>query len=327
MLTGLLALISGTSSVNSTTLTELTSSDTSLMKALVFATSESDSSTTASTSSTSTRSSVFSSEQSSTWTSSTIYSTISTEYYISTAYGDLGGGYETVAPVPQPTETTSEGATEGVLTPQEKQVIGGVVGSVAGVAFLVLLALLLWRRRRRQGGGGLLGFGRPGTASRSVTDGGSSAAMTERSGPFAVTAALASLTGKRSTQTAESSAGGERGFYRVSGKKLPSVLQAGGDGYTDPRESVQSGHTEYWRGSQAFEPAGGASTRLALGTPMRPVSGVPIMRTGPARTPITEQNPFEDPPPAPRPDSDALGRSLVSQDGSRGSTSRFHERI
>lgn len=296
------------------------------MRLLVFSTSESESSTDLS-SSTSTRSSVFSSESSSTWTSSTIYSTISTEYYISTAYGDLAGGYGTVAAPAQPTATTSDSADEGVLTPQEKQVIGGVVGSVAGVAFLVLLALLLFRRRRRQGGGGLLGFGRSGTSSRSVTDGGSSAAMTERSGPFAVTAALASLTGKRNTQTADSSVAGERGFYRVSGKKLPSVLQAGGDGYTDPRESVISGHSDYWRGSQAFEPAGGASTRLALGTPMRPVSGVPIMRTGPARTPIREQNPFEDPPPAPRPDSDALGRSLVSQDGSRGSTSRFHERI
>lgn len=200
------------------------------------------------------------------------------------------------------------------------------MGSVAGITFLALIILLILRRRKRQGGQGFFGFG----GTKSVTDGdpssGSSAAMTERSASSGVAAALASLTGKRNPPLPVDS-GGERGFYRVSGKKLPSVLQAGGDGYSDPRESVISGHSDYWRGSQAFDPAQGPSTRLALGSPMRPVSGVPVIRTGPARTPITEHNPFEDPPPAPRPDSDALGRSLASQDGSRGSTSRFRERI
>lgn len=226
------------------------------------------------------------------------------------------------------------------------------MGSVAGLAMLGLLVLLALKYKKRQGDKSIFGGSLSGSHTKGLITGGggsgSGGAMTERAGPFAVAAALAGLTAKRSSPPPEPSTG-ERGFYRVSGKKLPSVLHNGGDGYSDPlapqeahhnnRDSVASGHTDYWRGSQAFVPSTDGSTRLALGSPMRPVSGVPIIRTGPARTPITEENPFADPAPAPnagpssrpRPDSDALGDSIggsvASQDGSWTSPSRFHERI
>lgn len=234
------------------------------------------------------------------------------------------------------TDGDDSGSGPGNLSPQEKQIVGGVVGSVAGAAFLLLLVMMAikWKKRRHDvqeliGGDGRRAIsasptGRPG-------DGGSSAGqqMTERSGPSLVPAALASLTAKKDRSGPSSPpASGERGFVRVSGKKLPSVLQHGGDGYSDPRQSTMSGESDYYRGSQSFDPATG---RLALGSPMRPVSGVPIMRTGPGRTPVTEQNPFSDPsdPPSPPPPprTDQVGRSLTSQDGSRGSGSRFQENI
>lgn len=314
-------------------------------------------------------SSYLSSYSSASSVSDNVYSTIATDSWAS-ASGGGGGTFGTITDAVQPTATSSSdsdsdsGSGDDPLSPTEKKVIGGVVGSVAGLAFLVVFVLLALKYKKRQNGQGLLGGALAGSAPRAITDGGSGAGsgggnggggdgdgtgsgtgsgaargtlMSERSASSAVTAALATLTGKRNISTAGSSTeGGERGFYRVSGKKLPSVLQSGGDGYSDPRESVMSGNTEYWRGSQAFEPVPRSAGMLALGSPMRPVSGVPIIRTGPARTPVTEQNPFADPkesspqprpqPPA-RPDSDALGRSLVSLDGSRGSPSRFHEGI
>lgn len=254
---------------------------------------------------------------------------------VATETGGLGGGVGGDAGgLPggsEPTDTASADSgppSSGGLSPRDKQVIGGVVGSVAGFAMLAMLLLLLLRHRRKKDGQPLFGSGLAST-SRAITggdgDGPSGPSMRERSGPFAVASALASLNKKAPPQPAATE---ERGFYRVSGKKLPSVLHAGGDGYTDPRESVASGNSDYFRGSQEFDPNAVSGGRLALGTPMRPVSGVPIIRSGPARMAVAvpEENPFADPPPPP----DPVGRSLVSQDGSRvsrGSGSRFTERI
>ncbi|EFY84354.1 hypothetical protein MAC_09606 [Metarhizium acridum CQMa 102] len=162
-----------------------------------------------------------------------------------------------------------------------------------------------------------LGAGTPG-------DSGSGGAMAERAAaPGAVAAALASLTGKRAPQTSHSADSGERGFYRVSGRKLPSVLHNGGDGYSDPRGSATSGSSDYYRGSQAFEPTSAGKGQLALGVPMRPVSGVPIIRSGPARIPIT-QNPFADPPAS---TNNLSTRTLGSGESPRASGSKFQEKI
>ncbi|KPM34901.1 hypothetical protein AK830_g11667 [Neonectria ditissima] len=344
---------SDSTTLTSSDVTSTATSDSSLLKDILSTTSNTRSLTSSSVSSSSstTTATETTTDLSSTILSSTIYS-VSTETWTSTQYDDDGsssGSYGDGTAVDQPTDPTitstssdSSGDSSGsTLSTQQKQVIGGVVGSIAGVAFLAILFLLAFKYKKKHGNRSLLGDNAAGTnAKRLITGGnsggGSGGAMTERTGPFAVAAALAGLTGKRSNQTPppDPDAGGERGFYRVSGKKLPSVLQTGGDGYSDPRESVASGHTDYWRGSQAFNPSEGGSNRLALGSPMRPVSGVPIIRTGPARTPIKEVNPFVDSnsPSRPRPDSDALGGSIgngsiASQDGSYGSPSRFQERI
>ncbi|KAF7543924.1 hypothetical protein G7Z17_g10353 [Cylindrodendrum hubeiense] len=340
--------LDSTSVATSHTTSDVTSKSTSysVMKNILSTsstTSFTSSSISSFTSSSTTHSTTDTTDLSSTDLSSTIYS-YSTETWTSTQYADGGGsgdGDATAASQPADSTTTSSAngsSSGGALSTTQKQVLGGVVGSIAGVAVLALLIMLAIKYKKRQSNLTLLGDSPPRSNAKGLITGGDSGngsggAMAERTGPFAVAAALAGLTGKRNNQTPEeANPTGERGFYRVSGKKLPSVLQTGGDGYSDPRDSVASGHTDYWRGSQAFNPSDGGSNRLALGSPMRPVSGVPIIRTGPARTPVKEENPFVDPISRPRPDSDALGDSIgggsiTSQDGSWGSPSRFKERI
>lgn len=222
-------------------------------------------------------------------------------------------------------------------------VVGSVVGSIAGAALIVFLVLFALKMRKRQQGRVMLGDG-SSTNTRGMLMGpngpsggnNGASAMVQRSLGLG-SATLAGLGAKRASRQAaeQPEEAGERSFYRVSGRKLPPVLQAGGDGYTDPRMSVVSNdESVYYRQSTTFfdDPASGSTApRLALGSPMRPVSGVPIMRSGPARTPVQESNPFADPAPPSRlmvpPLRDAVGRSLTSQDGSRGSVSRFTEEI
>lgn len=160
--------------------------------------------------------------------------------------------------------------------------------------------------------------------------------MTQRSLSSVAPAMLAGMASrnKNPSSAGGGSQAGETGFYRVSGRKLPSVIQHGGDGYTDPRHSTISGASSGITDSHGLDVAPGGVPRLAVGQPMRPISGVPVIRSSPARTAMEEHSPFSDPfadplpsPPAPsgglRPDG--VGRTLISQDTSRASSSRFTE--
>jgi hypothetical protein len=177
--------------------------------------------------------------------------------------------------------------------------------------------------------------GGPGAGADTATGGAPSqpsGGMAERSLPFAVPAALANLTGyKRTSQktdrTISSTAGSERGFYRVSGRKLPSVLQSGGDGYgggIDDNNTLSG--SSFYRDSRGFYGGPGSPSLPLAGASMQRDSGVPIMRPSPARTPVTAQGLFVeqaplDPPRRP----DGVGRSHSSHDGSHGS--RFTEEV
>lgn len=238
------------------------------------------------------------------------------------------------APAPAPAEPASEPASG--LTPETRNaVVGGVVGSVAGIAIIALVFLYLLKWRRQRGRGIMLlgdgdsaargrGFTSPEPASPSSGRG-----MMERSGPFAIPSALAKLSGKRAIDAPPPEpAAQEKGFYRVSGKKLISVLESGGDGYSDPHDSIGSASSHY-RDSQAYSDNSNLSP-LQLGSPMRPVSGVPVFRDGPQRMAVEELGPLSAgqrrsafPTALPIPDS--VGRSFASRDGSRASGSRFTE--
>lgn len=158
-----------------------------------------------------------------------------------------------------------------------------------------------------------------------------------RSMAYGVPAVLASMTGyKRSSQktdtdrTISSTAGSERGFYRVSGRKLPSVLQSGGDGYGGGIDTNTLSGSSFYRDSQGFYGGPGSPTSPSYppGMSNQRDSGVPVMRPSPARTPVTEQSPFSAFPAPPTPPlrrPDVLGRSRPSQDGSQ--RSRFTEEV
>ncbi|KAL7797673.1 hypothetical protein V8C37DRAFT_370329 [Trichoderma ceciliae] len=258
------------------------------------------------------------------------------------AFGGVFGGDGTPSngDGTQPTPSASSNSTENALSPQQKQVIGGVVGGLAGAAFFLVLVLLALRWKRRQVNAALTA-GQPTSESRGLPpaagtprgapseggggSSGSGGSMAERYGGAALTAAFTGLAAKRSSASANSTETEERGFYRVSGRKLPSVLQVGGDGYSDPRSSFMSGTSDYHRGSQAFDPFGGAGAQLQLGVPMRPESGVPIVRSGPARAVVAEPNPFADPPTTPP--ADASVPSMMRLRESPGRGSRFQEGI
>jgi len=246
-----------------------------------------------------------------------------------------GGVAGTQAPAPTAAEPSSE-PTSGLAPETRNAVVGGVVGSVAGIAIVafVFLYLLKWRRQRGRGIM-LLGDGdSTARGGRAFSSGGpagpnSGGGMAERSGAFAIPSALANLSSKRAIEAPPAEPPSqEKGFYRVSGRKLISVLESGGDGYSDPHDSMGS-HSSYDRDSQGFLDSSNLSP-LQLGSPMRPVSGVPIFRDGPQRTAWQEESLF---PPGQRrsafpttlPIRDPVGRTFASRDGSRGSGSRFME--
>ncbi|KAI1655658.1 hypothetical protein F4813DRAFT_157841 [Daldinia decipiens] len=294
----------------------------------------SDSSSSSSTTTTSSSSSSSTTTTRSNPTSSTFGS-----WGVPTQTGDSTAGVGNAQP-----SSSNAVATDGDSVsngPEAATVAGSVLGGVAALAGILILALFLLRWKKRQNtlklirgstsergpGGGLVGNSGPG--------GGGEGGMSEtrrRSVPFAIPAALASLTGYKhfSGRSAASSDGGERGFSKVSGRKLPPVIQFGGDGYSDPRDTILSEQSIDYRDS-AFPGLGGglAPTRLAVGAPMRPESGIPVFNPGPARTPKTEQVPFS-PGSELAPPRDPLGRSHPSHDGSsrsHGSASRFTEEL
>ncbi len=208
--------------------------------------------------------------------------------------GSVGYGTTPAAGVPAPSSAASP--PPPTTGPPTTTVVASVVGSVAGLAVVLLVALALLRWRRRHGGGMRLllsdGDGDAASNFRAIGappgegGGGGGAAMADRGLSVDAAAALASLPGNRrpsQPQSAESGEG-ERGFYRVSGKRLPSVLRHGGDGYSDPRDSTISGTSAY-RDSQGWWD-GPDAPRFAVGSPMRPESGVAVVKPSPARTPV-----------------------------------------
>lgn len=211
------------------------------------------------------------------------------------------------------------------------------------MALLVGLAFLILRLKKRGWCQLRLGGGEDeasSTAPRALPaasggdgpagGGGGSAAygtMQQRSAPQGMAASIAAMAGKRSSRDRAGSGSemAERGFVRVSGRKLPPVLQYGGDGYTDPRNSQMSEASVYRDSIAVFDQPN--ATRLALGSPMRPESGIMTMQPGPAKTPVTTEAPRHiDSPTLPRsstfPATDALGRTLESEGFSRDAIGR-----
>lgn len=126
----------------------------------------------------------------------------------------------------QPTSSPSSAAPAGpTLTPEQTQMVGGIVGGVAGIALVLiaLLYLLRWYRNRFKKG--------PDFNDKLVTG----AAPMSSSKSFIPVAAHAMKklrpTSDMTTFTSTTSLDSEKGFARLSGRKIAPVLSSGGDQY------------------------------------------------------------------------------------------------
>lgn len=144
-------------------------------------------------------------------------------------------------------DSGSGGGGSGIapLTPQQTQMVGGIVGGVAGIAFVlvIILYVLRWYRQRLKlqgrlpneladtnhsfhGKAALAGMAAP-ISQRSLNQ--------SRTSLFAATGAAKKWRGSDMTfltdSTSHTAGDSEKGFQRVSGRKIPSVLTHGGDQY------------------------------------------------------------------------------------------------
>ncbi|GAB7358053.1 hypothetical protein MBLNU230_g0215t1 [Neophaeotheca triangularis] len=174
---------------------------------------------------------------------------------------DADAGAVATGGAPPPVSSATASATSGGGgssnnddTPPTPVLAGGVVGGVAGLAVVVLLALFFirWYRRRGQLGqhqalpSGAVMSPEPDADLGGSTTGGSSRnpGMAERAGlmPLAGAAGFFRHFNRSSEQPAEPA---ERGFTRVSGRKLPSAFSEGMSSH--PSQAVPLSYTDHDR--------------------------------------------------------------------------------
>lgn len=317
---------------------------------------------TSSATSLSTSTSVFAAEFTSWSTSSSTSSHPTTTSSTSTGvYGhpeETGGGTGTGSgAVPSTNDSQSSSGSGSSSKADTPKIVGGVIGSVAGLAMIFLVLFYFMRRRKL--------FQQKGVQALPSDDAGGSRGMAERStsnDPLFSPTYLAPAFVKRwrnSTMTAKtdstvsSSNPSERGFQKISGRKIPPVLTHGGDGYGGGLD----GDSPTIPGFLPTSPDGGNpfSSPTSHGPPVASPYGMPLDtnytkeadETTPTRPkavhlPVSSSVNFGSPTtvnpshpvvqaqsavpvgsPPRRPDG--LGRSLPSYDGSR--SSRFTESL
>lgn len=277
--------------------------------------------------------------------------------------GPGGSGTTATGSSTGPTVTDSQPPQNSGPTPRTNKIVGGVVGSVAGITVLFLLVLLYFRRRHASLRAARRGLPPSDVAGGAAGEGSQqSAEMTSRGSshdaifsawylapPFMKHWRRSNQTTKTDSTLASNSS--EKGFQKVSGRKIPSVLQSGGDGYGGGIGDDSSPGTEM---SITFQPVPAAHPGAPTSPPTANPGGMPldvnytqegpesdpkaVVRPSPARTPpasstnLTSARTPTSPRATPEPRNlssptprvpDALGRSHPSFDGSRGS--RFTE--
>ncbi|KAL4868843.1 hypothetical protein BDV12DRAFT_168755 [Aspergillus spectabilis] len=279
--------------------------------------------------------------------------------------GDSSGDTSDPTTAASPDSTTLSGSGSGSMTPQTTgKIVGGVVGGVAGATIIFLLIFLLLRRRRKTG----FFFGSP---ARSIAGDGGGGLIREPSTRQMVSrdsnkesmfgaAYFAPAFMKRWRQSEHStgeesfmsSSPTERGFQKVSGRKLPSGIQPGFEYSSGGLEAGSPTESDF---SPTLPPVIPRSP-FSQPPPSNPFSqpldasvtrevredNRPVMRPSPARIPTSgsanatwaeasaRAMPMSFPMPPSNPVAipkrpDALGRSHPSYDGSRGS--RFSENL
>jgi len=270
--------------------------------------------------------------------------TILTDYPRNDPQPTAGGNTPLIPATPKNSDVASNDSSNSSAPQVEPRLVGGIVGGVAGLALIVFALFLLLKRHKRQrqiqalddaGYGGPLAGG-PSMVQRSIsflggglTGGGRGGALS--SDPTDVDPA-------------------ERGFVKISGKKLPPVIGGPRPELGSMRSNTQS---SYYTGdgsgvgASMSRPSRGPS-RYSTGAVQtaNPFASPPSSPTGPGPgiglsprlqehvdTDSIEEIRAPPKPPPPRPlfnrqlslGTDDVGRSHPSHDGSRGS--RFTEDI
>ncbi|KNG87710.1 hypothetical protein ANOM_003912 [Aspergillus nomiae NRRL 13137] len=366
----LLFLSSGTPQSTSSTVVSTSTSSSSSSSSQTSSTSSSSSSSSSSTTTSSTSTSS---------TTSTISELTTTSLPSGTgggaSYGwDGGSGPTATEPTtlttgPTTSATISPSQGSGALDSQTKgKIAGGVVGGVAGAMALVLLVFIILRRRRayQNRAPEVLPPGdMTGTAvgEGSVTRSADVVSRRSSNDPLFTASYFAPAFMKRwrqsrlstHTESTLDSSTSERGFQKISGRKIPSVLQSGGDGYgggfsegsptmSEPSVSFPPGSPVLPRSPTSQPPPStpyGMPLDVSYTREAEETNPIVIFRPSPARTPIpgsAEASLSNEPsvsrivplaqgalsPTIPK-RPDMLGRSHPSFDGSRGS--RFTESI
>ncbi|KAI9785133.1 MAG: hypothetical protein M1839_000771 [Geoglossum umbratile] len=264
-------------------------------------------------------------------TSTEISTTSSTEttfsnYPSSSGIDQGSGGHATSTASGTPTGGAGGGSGPG-LNIQKPAIIGGLVGGLAGFALMLVLALLLIRSRKRKN-----------RRSRSLDPASTSESVTRTSPPggglggsstWPLSGRSAGILGRfrpitPQPGTADAAPASERGFYKVSGRKITPVLgSGGGDGFG-------GGYGKQTLGSPDDPHGAGPASQLRSSDAMGGGGDRVVLRPSPARTPevstptrsLTDSSPGGRPL---RPFRDGLGRSHPSEDGSKAS--RFVEDV
>lgn len=205
------------------------------------------------------------------------------------------------------------------------------MGSIAGVAVLVFLIMLFLRWHKSNKWMVPLDNeaipGVPHSASRGHL---SSNMTLQKPHNFSMPAALASFTvskimSQNKFRLSSSTNPDEKAFYRISGRKLPSVFQHGGDGYGDvaPPPNTDKSSPRNTKLQNSFVTSRYTSRSTLAGS--HPSSSNPIIFPNQPLNSVRDSDLLQPSilKPPQRPDS--IGRSRPSMDSSL--TSRFTEEV
>ncbi|KAL2042996.1 hypothetical protein N7G274_004054 [Stereocaulon virgatum] len=160
--------------------------------------------------------------------------------------GGIGGSNIGTAPTSTPSSGSGSGNNNAPPTPV---LVGGIVGGVAGLVMVLMIVLLFFRWRRNQSGQRrIISPPLPQTIGQGSGPQSGSGTMTQRSSTAPIVGGILGRMRPLSSQTARTAATtdtapSERGFQKLSGRKLPSVLASGGDGYGDNAAGTSTGST------------------------------------------------------------------------------------
>ncbi len=124
--------------------------------------------------------------------------------------------------------SNSHSSSSSTSTPPPATIAGGVVGGAAGIAVILLIALVLlrWYKRRVQNEHRALPAGSSASPEMSQPDSADRSGMAQRAGLAPLASVLPPLF-RHQKKRQEEPASAERGFTKVSGRKLPSAFSEG----------------------------------------------------------------------------------------------------